>query len=141
MGALVRNTVVARTPLDGVPEQRVWAAVRSVAEHAGHVLAVSATPEGDERWSVLLNGSRVDWVQRNHPVAGGRMRFDQVSGDLAELGGTWSVADGVLGLDVEFHLGVDGLAPLLDPIWAQSFQAHADALVRAVAAASREGDA
>ena len=131
------NTVVAETPISGVPEDRVWAAVRNVPALADHVLEVTTTPEGDERWSALLNGSQVDWVQRWSPVADGRSSFEQVTGDLAELRGTWTVAE-TLSLRIEFHLGIDGLAPLLDPIWTQSFQAHADALVRAVAAAGRE---
>jgi uncharacterized membrane protein len=136
------NAVTAETPIRGVPAADVWAAVEDVPSHAEHVLAVSTTPEGDQRWNVLLNGSQVDWVQRNSPVTAGRLSFEQVSGDLAALRGTWELReDDTLSLSVEFHLGIDGLAPLLDPIWTQSFQAHADALVRAVARAVAESGA
>jgi hypothetical protein len=41
-------------------------------------------------------------------------------------------------LTIAFALGVDGLAPLLEPIWGQSLQAHANALLKSLTAALRE---
>jgi len=132
--------VVARAAITEAADQRVWdllgAGASGLAPLAEHVLAVAATPDGDQRWSVLLNGSKVDWVQRNRRTGERELAFEQVSGDLAELCGRWTLEPGQLCVTIEFHLGVDGLAPLLDPIWTQSFQAHADALVRAVAGAA-----
>ena len=106
---------------------------------APHVRAVDRPSAGRTAWDVLLNGSRCRWVQRESAQRPGLTRFEKVHGDVVKLHGNWSVRETpagiVIALDLEFDLGVDGLAPLLNPIWTQSFQAHADALVRAVAAA------
>jgi ribosome-associated toxin RatA of RatAB toxin-antitoxin module len=134
-------TVNASTKIVGARIERVWHVVSDVERYpsmAGHVLEVS--PDGGRhRWVVLLNGSRVYWVQRDLPSPPWRLEFEQVTGDLDRLRGCWTLeqrgADVLLSLEIHFHLGIDGLAPLLDPIWTQSFQAHADALARAVAAA------
>jgi Polyketide cyclase / dehydrase and lipid transport len=130
--------VVAETPITEPAGRRVWEVLAGdlLPAVADHVLDVTATPAG-QRWSVLLNGSRVDWIQRTVRADQHGLTFEQVSGDLAELRGNWALRPNLLGLTIEFDLGVDGLAPLLDPIWTQSFQAHADALVRAVAGAAR----
>jgi hypothetical protein len=130
--------VAARTPFGGTSGRPVWdvldgGALPSIADH---VLAVTDTPDG-QHWSVLLNGSRVDWIQQSVRTGERELSFEQVTGDLAQLHGNWTLHDGHLSLTIRFHLGVDGLAPLLDPIWTQSFQAHADALVRAVAEAAQ----
>lgn len=135
-------TVAARTEIAGARIERVWEIVSDTARYprlVGHVLAV--TPDDAyHRWAVLLNGSRVDWVQRDRLTPPRRLDFEQVSGDLDVLRGKWALAQRgasvALRLLIHFSLGVDGLAPLLDPVWAQAFQVHADALVRAVAAAS-----
>jgi ribosome-associated toxin RatA of RatAB toxin-antitoxin module len=135
-------TVTAQTEIAAARIERVWDIVSDVERYpslAAHVLEVS--PDGaHHRWAVLLNGSRVGWVQRDCPSPPRQLRFEQVTGDLDQLRGRWALEQrGTsvrLCLRICAHLGVDGLAPLLDPIWAQSFQAHADALVRAIAAAS-----
>jgi ribosome-associated toxin RatA of RatAB toxin-antitoxin module len=135
-------TVNASADVVGARVEQVWDVVADVERYpslADHVLEVS--PDGPHhRWSVLLNGSRVAWVQRERPVPPRRLDFEQVSGDFEELRGRWTVQprDGATGLQLQLqvHLGVDGLAALLDPIWAQSFQAHADAVVHAVATAA-----
>ncbi|MFF3291677.1 SRPBCC family protein [Streptomyces sp. NPDC003023] len=137
----------AETLLEGRTADEVWALVKDsgrTASRAGHVVAVSPRPAARERafrfdeWKVLLNGSEVTWVQREAAGPGLRLRFEQLTGDLEELSGEWAV-DAVPGgvrvsLAIGFELGIDGLAPLLEPIWSQSFQAHADALLRSLAA-------
>jgi hypothetical protein len=85
---------------------------------------------------VLLNGSEVHWRLVETGSGPARLEYTQTDGDLASLECAWSAEDGGLVLDLRFHLGIDGLAPLLDPIWGQSLHAFADALVRAVAAAA-----
>lgn len=139
--------VTATAPVPGATRDQVWPVVADPERYrpfAEHVLSVEA--DGDrQRWAVLLNGSRVEWVQQEAAAAPERLEFHQLSGDLDQLLGSWSLHETAAGVQVEltlqFHLGIDGLAPLLDPIWAQSFQAHANALVRAVGQAVRPGAA
>ncbi|MGW4894276.1 SRPBCC family protein [Kitasatospora sp. NPDC004240] len=132
--------------IDGRSADELWAVVKdclAFAPRAEHVLGVRVLPTGDKRrrsteWTVLLNGSEVTWVQEETARPGPLLGFEQTAGDLERLTGEWTVettpTGAKVGLGIAFDLGVDGLAPLLDPIWAQSLQAHADALLRAVAA-------
>jgi hypothetical protein len=136
----------AMTQIDGRSADETWAIVKdaqSFALSAGHVVAVRPVLNGSKErrsteWTVLLNGSEVTWVQDEAAGPGYQLRFEQTAGDLEELTGEWSVTETPAGvrvaLGIAFELGIDGLTPLLEPIWAQSFQAHADALLRAVAA-------
>ncbi|WP_432089517.1 MULTISPECIES: type II toxin-antitoxin system RatA family toxin [unclassified Streptomyces] len=138
--------IQAETLIEGRTPDEVWALVEHserIASRAGHVVAVSPRPEQDEtfrlnEWKVLLNGSEVTWVQREAAGPGLRLRFEQTEGDLEELSGEWTVTAAPTGTRVRlvlgFELGIDGLAPLLEPIWSQSFQAHADALLRSLSA-------
>lgn len=139
-------TASAETP--GADAGRLWALVSDAERMPGHcdqVVRVRRDPErtGAARhtsWTVLLNGSEVSWVQRETPHPPYQLAFTQVTGDLAELHGRWRVqpAPGRVRLELElaFQLGIDGLAPLFDPIWAQAFQAYADRLVPALARAA-----
>ncbi|MGL4175033.1 MAG: type II toxin-antitoxin system RatA family toxin [Dermatophilaceae bacterium] len=130
-------TVAAQTDVARSAEQ-VWASVRSapaLAVQAPHVVHVTA--HGDtSHWTVLLNGSEVTWTQRDHAGTDTVLRFEQTGGDFEAMSGQWEVADIVDGcrirLTIDFDLGVDGLAPLLEPMWAQSLRAHAEALLRVV---------
>jgi hypothetical protein len=131
-------SVMSESIVDATTARRVWPLLEDGARLASlvaHVLEVAPAPAGARRWRVLLNGSEVRWQQRAER-APGELRFEQTAGDLDRLRGAWTLSerDGAmrLALRIDFHLGVDGLAPLLDPIWTQSFQAHADALVNAV---------
>ncbi|MEV4530661.1 SRPBCC family protein [Streptosporangium sp. NPDC049304] len=111
---------------------------------APHVLEVEPQSDGTARWSVLLNGSRVGWTQREATVSGQRLVFAQTQGDFDSLVVTWTFAPDCagtrVGLSIAFHLGIDGLAPLLDPIWAQSLRAHANLLLSALASAKEPHD-
>jgi ribosome-associated toxin RatA of RatAB toxin-antitoxin module len=134
------TTIRATAEIPGVDLARVWDVVRDSAAYpriVDHVLAVTGCGDGTAEWCVLLNGGRVTWIQREHADPPGSLAFEQTRGDFDALRGRWTLrsqGSGVeVSLRVEFHLGVDGLAALLDPIWAQSFQTHADALVDAVA--------
>ncbi|MDM4721528.1 SRPBCC family protein [Micromonospora sp. WMMA1363] len=136
MPTITAETHVAR------PAAQVWAAVRSaatLASQAPHVVDVRADG-ASTHWTVLLNGSEVAWEQRDDVGPGTVLRFTQITGDLEEMSGSWEVAEAAGGarvrLTIVFELGVDGLAPLLEPIWAQSLQAHAEALLRVVPAGS-----
>ncbi|MFI5779558.1 type II toxin-antitoxin system RatA family toxin [Nocardia sp. NPDC051570] len=136
-------SVTAQIVAAQITPARLWDVLTDSARFPhviDHVLDVSGTPDGHENWTVLLNGSKVSWVQRTTLHSQQQLAFEQVTGDLAELHGTWDLlpTDGntTLRLRIEFHLGIDGLAPLLNPIWVQSFQAYADAMVRAVAGAA-----
>jgi ribosome-associated toxin RatA of RatAB toxin-antitoxin module len=134
--------VAATVDIPAAPIDRVWDVVYDCERYpalAEHVLEVSRRDDGHVEWLALLNGSRVGWVQQDSAQPPQVLAFEQVDGDLDQLRGRWTLLpqpSGVrLRLDIEFHLGVDGLAALLDPMWAQSFHAHAEALTRAVARA------
>lgn len=138
--------IQAEMLVEGRTPDEMWALVKDsarIASQAGHVVAVCPLSEQDKtfrlnEWKVLLNGSEVTWVQREAAGPGLRLRFEQTTGDLEQLSGEWAVTAAPAGtqvrLSLAFELGVDGLAPLLEPIWSQSFQAHADALMRSVSA-------
>jgi hypothetical protein len=138
--------IQAVTQVHGRSPDELWAIVKdstTFAPRAAHVVGVRSLPmTGRNRrateWTVLLNGSEVTWVQEEDARPGPRLCFKQTAGDLEKLSGEWTVTPtpegSRIGLTITFELGIDGLAPLLDPIWAQSFQAHADALLRVVAA-------
>lgn len=136
------RAVAASAEIAGADLDQVWGIVSDSARFprlVDHVLAVTRRGDGAVEWLTLLNGSRVSWVQREFAQQPRLLVFEQLYGDLDQLRGRWTLhpqPTGVqLRLKIEFHLGVDGLADLLDPIWEQSFQAHADALTRAVARA------
>lgn len=133
-------------PAPGWTAEELWNVVKDGRACVGarDVVSVEELPSTasghrSTRWTVLLNGSEVTWTQREWAEAGSRLVFEQTSGDLEELTGEWTVAPAADGaqvmLRIAFELGIDGLAPLLEPIWAQSFQAHTDALLRTVTAA------
>ncbi|WP_338898166.1 SRPBCC family protein [Streptomyces sp. TG1A-60] len=138
--------IQADTLIEGRTPEEVWARVKDsalVASRARHVVAVRPVSDPDRtfrihEWTVLLNGSEVTWRQREAAGPGLRLCFEQTAGDLERLSGEWSLTTAGAGTRVSFvlayELGVDGLAPLLDPIWSQSFQAHADELLRALTA-------
>lgn len=133
------RAVRAHTTAPGVDPDRLWSLLTAGTELPAvcdQVLAVAPGPDGRQHWRVLLNGSEVEWEQTTRPRGPDRLDFEQVTGDLAELRGAWSLDGGRLDLALEFHLGVDGLAPLLDPMWTQSLRAFADSLVRGVAGAA-----
>jgi hypothetical protein len=143
-------TVHADADLPGAGPDRVWSVLTTpgaVAAHAGHVRSVEMLPRDGgtsdrTAWRVLLNGSEVSWTQRDIHDARRSLRFEQIDGDLEDLSGQWQVAETPEGcrvsLTIAFALGVDGLAPLLEPIWGQSLQAHANALLKSLTAALRE---
>lgn len=138
------RTVRASAQIAGADLDQVWAVVSHSERYpllVEHILEVNRRDDGAAQWCALLNGSRVSWVQRERGQPPRSLVFEQVRGDLDRLRGRWTLRPrpaGVwLGLDVEFSLGLDGLAPLFDPIWEQSFQAHADAVVGALARAVR----
>ncbi|MEU6662610.1 SRPBCC family protein [Streptomyces sp. NPDC046821] len=138
--------IQADTLIEGRTPDDVWAIVKDssrVASQARHVVAVRpGADQGDafrvSEWTVLLNGSEVTWRQREAAGPGLRLRFEQTAGDLEELSGEWSLTEDGTGtrisLALGYELGVDGLAPLLEPIWSQSFQAHVNEMLRALTA-------
>lgn len=141
--------VTSSIEIPGADVDLVWDVVSDSARFpdlAEHVKGVTWRNSGEAEWLVGLNGSTVSWIQRESARPPRWLDFEQVDGDLDRLRGRWSLHGQTFGvrlsLKIEFELGVDGLAPLLDPIWEQSFQAHANALVRAVerAVSSRLGE-
>ncbi|MEU1122631.1 SRPBCC family protein [Streptomyces sp. NPDC005899] len=142
--------VQAETLIEGHTPEEVWDWVKDserLASRARHVVAVSPVSDPGRtfrvnEWTVLLNGSEVTWRQREAAGPGLRLGFEQTAGDLEKLSGEWALAAAGTGtrvsLSLTYELGVDGLAPLLDPIWSQSFRAHADELLRALASCAAQ---
>jgi hypothetical protein len=132
--------VTASIDIADVTPDRVWRLVEDgpgMVERADRVIRVSTVDDVETAWTVLLNGAEVDWVQRDSLDPPHRLDFVQVRGDLADLRGRWTIqpTDGggvQLDLWLAFDLGIDGLAPLFDPIWAQAIQAYAEHLVRSI---------
>ncbi|HEV2377835.1 MAG TPA: SRPBCC family protein, partial [Streptosporangiaceae bacterium] len=137
-------TIHMQMDLAGADPGQVWPVAcdsERLGSLAEHVLGVQYLEPGNEgrqsSWRVLLDGGQVGWVQQESTGPGLRMRFEQVSGDFDTLTGTWDITAVPQGarvsLTIEFELGIDGLAPLLEPIWAQALQVHAAALLSAIA--------
>lgn len=137
------RTVEARLVLTRGRPEDVWHALASPAALsacARHVRSYRPGPDGDE-WTVMLSGGAVSWRQRERPRNGDLQTFVMVDGDLEGFEGGWRVTttgDAVLvSLTLEFWLGVDGLAPLLNPVWVAQMQAHVDGMAEALATTVR----
>lgn len=131
--------VSAQQVVPGLDPSRVWSTLstgQDLPAYASHLISVVTIGEDIQRWSAQLNGSAVGWTQRHTFTGLNEMRFEQLAGDFAEFGGRWTVVADTLSLQVQFDLGVDGLAPLLNPIWIQAVEVHCTELVGAVARAA-----
>ncbi|MGH3681065.1 MAG: type II toxin-antitoxin system RatA family toxin [Natronosporangium sp.] len=140
--------VTASVEVPGAAAERVWAVVSDgerMPARSDQVVQVRRHPDRAGQpprasWTVLLNGSRVSWVQQETAQPPYQLAFTQLTGDLAELSGRWRIhltpAGVRLELRLAFQLGIDGLARLFDPIWTQALQAYADQLVPALARAA-----
>jgi Polyketide cyclase / dehydrase and lipid transport len=117
---------------------QVWEALRSPSAFvstAKHVVSVRPQPGGGDAW-VVLSGGKVRWIQHDEP-ANDAMEFWMVDGDLEGFRGRWEARDEggstVVSLTMDFWLGVDGLAPLLNPVWTTLMQSHVTGLVHVFA--------
>ncbi|WRZ87644.1 SRPBCC family protein [Streptomyces sp. NBC_01007] len=82
-------------------------------------------PEADgalvSEWTVHFRNGLLKWTERD-VLAPEHMTitFEQLTGDFAVFGGTWTVsADGegtLVAFDAEFDLGIPTLAAILDPV-------------------------
>jgi ribosome-associated toxin RatA of RatAB toxin-antitoxin module len=122
-----------RAPLD-----RVWAAVVDIErypvtmENVRWVRIDSWDTETTRRtaWSIVLKGSILEWEEKEHIDHEAKvMSFHQLSGDLAEFDGQWSLQ--ALGpeetrvtFDVSFEIGIPLLADALNPVAKRSLHSN-----------------
>lgn len=88
-------------------------------------------------WSVLLRGSVLRWVEREHLDPSHRtVRFEQESGDLDHFAGYWLVEalgrGSLVTLHVDFDIGIPLLADMLNPIARTALEDNAVLMLRAL---------
>jgi ribosome-associated toxin RatA of RatAB toxin-antitoxin module len=118
------------------PIERVWDAVVDIErypdsmENVRWVRTDSWETETVRRssWSIVLKGSILEWAEEDHIDADAYvMSFNQLSGDLAEFDGRWTLE--ALGDDltrvtfaVSFEIGIPLLADGLNPVAKRSLR-------------------
>lgn len=126
-----------------VPAPDAWSAIVDVEAYPDCMDVVRSVEilddsGGDRRrtaWSVLLRGSRLEWIEREHLDERRRViSFEQETGDLETFSGQWSVrpvTDGrsEVSLRVEFDIGVPLLAEMLNPVAATALEDSARAML------------
>lgn len=112
------------------PVDRVWDAVLDVERYPDSMANVRWVKilERDgatlrrSAWSIVLKGSILEWQEEDRLDPEARtVSFHQLSGDLAEFDGEWSLEE--LGpeltrvtFDVSFEIGIPLLAEMLNPV-------------------------
>jgi len=122
----------------------VWRVLLDIEAYPGlveNVQAVEVLSESQDStrtsaWSVRLEGSVLEWTEREqidehrHAVT-----FDQLDGDLRLFSGTWSVRQRggektLVTLEVEFDIGIPLLAELLNPVAADALRSNFEYILR-----------
>ncbi|MFI7301387.1 type II toxin-antitoxin system RatA family toxin [Streptomyces sp. NPDC050121] len=123
-----------------------WAAVTRLEDYAAYmanVESVTVVSESDtgvrtSKWSVLLKGSVLEWVETDTLDHDRRvMSFDQVSGDLDLFSGQRRVegtGDGasVVTFSVDFEIGIPLLADMLTPVASKALRENAEHMLQAI---------
>ncbi|GGP67949.1 type II toxin-antitoxin system RatA family toxin [Saccharothrix coeruleofusca] len=128
------HTVVLTTP---APAGEVFAALRRqerFPEVSADILAVTAEGDDRYRYELRFRGGVARWVQRVEVDDAARvLRFEQVEGDFAALGGAWEVTptgDGSeVAYRVSFRTSIPHLAGAIDPMIARVLLRAAVAVV------------
>lgn len=83
---------------------------------------------GTSEWTVLLNGSELNWVERDVFTDLKRVGFELVEGDVEVWRGYWLIGgdfpEHEVVLYVEFDIGIPSLAGVLHPIGARAIRAN-----------------
>lgn len=89
-------------------------------------------------WSVLLQGAVLQWEEAETlDREATTVTFRQLSGDLAQLDGRWSLAEHKPGVttvcfDVFFQIGIPLLAEMLDPVAQRSLRENSIEMLRGI---------
>ncbi len=89
-------------------------------------------------WSVLLQGAVLQWEEVEVlDRETSSVTFHQISGDLAQLDGQWSLTERGSGLtavrfDVSFQIGIPLLAEMLDPVAERSLRENSIEMLRGI---------
>ncbi len=109
---------------------RVWEAVLDIERYSDSmenvrwvkILERDGATLRRSAWSIVLKGSILEWQEEDRidPEAH-TVRFQQLSGDLAEFDGEWNLEELEPGLtrvtfDVSFEIGIPLLAEMLNPV-------------------------
>ncbi|WP_406192829.1 SRPBCC family protein [Kitasatospora sp. NBC_01560] len=129
-----------------VPPERAWPAVVDVELYPTCMDSVESVVTLDRpdplhrttRWSVHLEESVLRWTQQEviDPVDRS-FDFHQISGDLEEFTGRWSVrpapgGHSTVSLHVDFDIGIPLLADMLNPIAADALRENAAQMLAAL---------
>lgn len=126
------------------PRRAVWDAIVDVESYPDCMETVRRTSivrqQGDDErtvfFSVLLKGAILEWEERERlDEAAGTVRFEQESGDLSELDGSWTIAGSDEGpvrvvLDVRFDIGIPQIAMVLNPVAARALEENSRHMLR-----------
>jgi ribosome-associated toxin RatA of RatAB toxin-antitoxin module len=129
-----------------VPVDRVWDAVLDVERYSDSMANVRWVKilERDgatirrSAWSIVLKGSILEWQEEDRIDPEARtIRFHQLSGDLAEFDGEWSLEELEPGLtkvtfDVSFEIGIPLLAEMLNPVAQRSLSENCQEMLAGV---------
>lgn len=130
------------------PADLVWSAVVDISSYPSYMEnvqsvvleLVDASGVRRSRWSVLLKGSVLEWIE-DEVVDHERMlvTFHQVDGDLQHLAGTWLVTPRNEGhsrveLTVDFEIGIPLLADMLNPVAERALRENSERMLREIEA-------
>ena len=125
---------------------RVWDAVLDIERYSDSmanvrwvkVLERDGATLRRSAWSIVLKGSILEWQEEDRldPEAH-TVRFHQLSGDLAEFDGEWSLEELEPGLtrvtfDVSFEIGIPLLAEMLNPVAQRSLRENCKEMLAGV---------
>ncbi|MEV4625691.1 SRPBCC family protein [Micromonospora sp. NPDC049523] len=131
----------------------VWAALLDSESYAAYMAEVREIKviewQGDRRvsrWSVLLKGSELEWVEEefiDHDRR--RIEFRQIDGDLAYFTGHWQVTVDERGttaeLEVEFDIGIPMMSDMLNPVAARALEDNSRAILEQLESRARAASA
>ncbi|MFJ8038938.1 type II toxin-antitoxin system RatA family toxin [Kitasatospora sp. NPDC096147] len=130
------------------PPDLVWAAVVDVESYQHCMESVDEVRVVEQRdalhrttsWSVRLEGSVLRWTEAEviDPAAR-RFTFDQLTGDLGEFSGHWTVREtpdggSTVTLHADFDIGIPLLSEMLNPLAADALRDNAAQMIAALRA-------
>ena len=105
------------------------------------VLEVTCRPDETgtvSSWKVLLNGSELNWVEKDHFYPYEKIVFEQIEGDIDLYKGAWEIdyteaeKTARVTLTIEFDLGIPSLADMLNPMGVKAIKANSYKMLDAI---------